>query len=46
MAEPLLKELKELFDETVHLTVLDNNEVLYAGITASTSYPNGRCREP
>jgi DNA-binding IclR family transcriptional regulator len=29
VAEPLLKKLKEIFDETVHLTVLDNDEVLY-----------------
>jgi DNA-binding IclR family transcriptional regulator len=29
VAEPLLKALKEKFDETVHLTVLDNDEVLY-----------------
>jgi DNA-binding IclR family transcriptional regulator len=29
VAEPLLKKLKEMFDETVHLTVLDNDEVLY-----------------
>lgn len=29
VAAPLLKELKDKFDETVHLTVLDNDEVLY-----------------
>lgn len=29
VAEPLLKKLKEIFDETVHLTVLNNDEVLY-----------------
>ena len=29
VAEPRLKKLKEIFDETVHLTVLDNDEVLY-----------------
>ena len=29
VAAPLLKELKYKFNETVHLTVLDNDEVLY-----------------
>jgi DNA-binding IclR family transcriptional regulator len=29
VATPLLKKLKETYDETVHLTVLENDEVLY-----------------
>lgn len=29
VATPLLKKLKKTFDETVHLTVLDNDEALY-----------------
>ncbi len=36
IATPYLKELNEYFDETVHLTILDNYEVLYVECFEST----------
>lgn len=36
IATPYLKELNEFFDETVHLTILDNYEVLYIECFEST----------
>lgn len=36
VATPYLKDLNEFFDETVHLTILDNYEVLYVECFEST----------
>lgn len=36
IAEPLIKRLNELLDETVHLTILENDEVLYVDCFEST----------
>ncbi len=36
IATPILKELNEELDETVHLTVLDNDEILYVECFEST----------